>query len=103
MQRRTFCIRAGLMSAGCALSQPSFQRSNAAQILITDLEKQIPKWMEESVVPGLSIVVVKNAKIFWRRAFGVTSIVSKAAVDDGTMFEAASMSKPVFAYAVMKL
>src|SRR6266699_426718 len=38
-----------------------------------------------------------------RRAFGVKDAASKVPVDDATMFEAASMSKPVFAYAVLKL
>jgi len=59
--------------------------------------------MEETRVPGISIAIVKNVKVAWRRGFGVKDRVSKTPVDEGTMFEAASMSKPVFAYAVMKL
>ena len=39
----------------------------------------------------------------WSRSFGVKSSVSKAWVDDGTLFEAASVSKTVFAYAALKL
>lgn len=71
--------------------------------LIADLEKQIPKLMEEAIVPGVSIAIIEDAKLRWRRAFGVRDSASKKPVDDETMFEAASMSKPVFAYAVMKL
>ena len=59
--------------------------------------------MEETKVPGLSIALVRNAKLAWRRGFGVMDHASNAPVDDTTMFEAGSMSKPVFAYAVMKL
>jgi RNA polymerase sigma factor (sigma-70 family) len=71
--------------------------------LIADLEKQIPKLMEEARVPGLSIAIIKDAKLFWRRGFGVKDVTSKELVDNDTVFEAASTSKPVFAYAVMKL
>jgi CubicO group peptidase (beta-lactamase class C family) len=71
--------------------------------LIADLEKQIPKLMKEARVPGLSIAIIKDAKLFWRRGFGVKDNASKEPVDNDTVFEAASTSKPVFAYAVMKL
>ncbi len=71
--------------------------------LISDLEKQIPKLMEENLVPGLSIAIIKDRKLRWRRGFGVKDSVSKEPVDNDTVFEAASMVKPVFAYAAMKL
>jgi CubicO group peptidase (beta-lactamase class C family) len=39
----------------------------------------------------------------WRRGFGVRDSSTKAPIDNDTVFEAASMSKPPFAYVVMKL
>jgi len=71
--------------------------------LIADLEKQIPKLMEEAKVPGLSIAIIKDAKLLWRRGFGVKDSASKEPVDNDTVFEPASVSKTVFAYATMKL
>lgn len=71
--------------------------------LIAELERLIPKLMEEAMVPGLSIALIKNAKLLWRRGFGVKDSASKVPVDNDTMFEAASVSKTVFAYAAMKL
>jgi CubicO group peptidase (beta-lactamase class C family) len=71
--------------------------------LIADLEKQIPRLMEEARVPGLSIAVIQDAKLLWRRGFGVKDLESKEPVDNDTVFEAASTSKPAFTYAVMKL
>ena len=59
--------------------------------------------MEKAKVPGLSIAIIKDAKLFWHRGFGVKDNASKEPVDNDTVFEAASTSKPVFAYAVMKL
>ncbi len=66
-------------------------------------EKQFPALMEAKNVPGASVAIFRNDKIAWRRGFGVKEASSRAAVDVNTIFEAASMSKPVFAYVVMKL
>lgn len=74
-----------------------------SEALIADLQKQIPKLMEEAAVPGLSIAIIQDGKLFWRRGFGVKDTASKEPVDNDTMFEAASTSKPVFAYVMMKL
>lgn len=59
--------------------------------------------MKEFKVPGFSMVVIRNDRIAWRQVFGVKDASSRAPVTYATMFEAASMSKPVFAYAVMRL
>ncbi len=79
------------------------QRDRASETLISDLEKEITELMNKAQVPGLSIALVKDAALLWRRGFGVKDIRSKEPVDDNTVFQAASTSKPVFAYAVMKL
>jgi len=71
--------------------------------LVYALDDQIPKWMRDANVPGLSISIIDEAKLAWRRGFGVKDAASRAPVTDETVFEAASMSKPVFAYVVMKL
>ena len=70
---------------------------------IADLERRIPQMMAEFKVPGLSIAVIRDASVAWRRGFGLRSRASSAPVDDDTIFEGQSMSKPVFAYRVMKL
>ena len=54
-------------------------------------------------VPGVALAVVNDAQAVWSRGFGFRDQASSLPVNDGTVFEAASMSKPVFAYAVMKL
>jgi hypothetical protein len=47
------------------------REGTAWKTLIADLEKQIPQLMEEAMVPGLSIAIIKDAKLLWRRGFGV--------------------------------
>jgi len=73
------------------------------QPTLAGLENDIAKAMDEAKVPGLSIAIIKDAKLFWRRGFGVKDTAAKEPIDNDTLFEAASVSKTVFAYAVMKL
>src|SRR5579863_4970264 len=53
-------------------------------------------------VPGVSIAVIHDGKIEWARGFGVTSVGGPAVTPD-TLFQAASISKPVTAMAVLHL
>jgi len=67
------------------------------------LERRIPELMRAGDVPGLQIAVIRGGRAVWRHAFGVRDAASNAPVGDDTVFEAASLSKPVFAYAVLRL
>ena len=71
--------------------------------LIAHLERMIPQLMKEGDVPGLSIALIRETRVFWHQSFGVKSAETKEPVRESTVFEAASLSKPVFAYAVLKL
>ncbi len=71
--------------------------------LIARLKKIIPTLMKEGGVPGLAIALARNGDLVWFRGFGVKNARTNEPVDDSTVFEAASLSKPVFAYAVLKL
>jgi CubicO group peptidase (beta-lactamase class C family) len=53
--------------------------------------------------PGVSVAVINDGKIEWARGFGVSDPDGKDSVDTHTLFEAGSVSKPVFALTVMKL
>lgn len=105
MRRRDFLAEISRAAVGASLlvSRSYGTDTPTWRTLIADLEKQVPELMEEAKIPGVSIVLIKDAKLVWRRAFGVKDNESKAAVDNDTVFEAGSMSKPVFAYLVMKL
>ena len=104
MLRREFLCEGGRAALGLSLS-PTALRFQAvdSRSVIAALEKQIPELMTRARVPGLSIALVKDGALLWRRGFGVKDVRSNATVDDDTVFEAASTTKPVFAYAVIKL
>jgi CubicO group peptidase (beta-lactamase class C family) len=58
--------------------------------------------MAELKVPGMSVAIIHDGKIEWARGFGVKEI-GGAPVTPDTLFQAASISKPVFALAVLRL
>jgi CubicO group peptidase (beta-lactamase class C family) len=64
---------------------------------------RLPNMMEWANVPGLSIALIKDGKLAWARGFGVREANKQAPVDADTIFPAASLSKSVFTYAVLKL
>src|SRR4051794_38435740 len=66
------------------------------------LAAQVPSLMQSAQVPGMSIAIVHGDDVRVQ-TFGVTNAKSSERVTDKTVFEAASLSKTVFAYAVMKL
>src|SRR3712207_1235711 len=58
--------------------------------------------MEKAGVPGVSVAVIRDFDIHWTRAYGVADVVSGAPVTPETLFQAASISKPVAAMAVLR-
>lgn len=57
----------------------------------------------ENRVPGISIACIEGAKIAWCHTFGVKNSKTLNPVYENTLFEAASLSKPVFAYGILRL
>ena len=68
-----------------------------------DLEDRIPFLMEKYKVPGVSVSLIEDGKIVWSEGIGVRHSEDGILVTPDTVFEAASISKPVFAYAVLGL
>ena len=64
--------------------------------------RTVTELMEEFGVPGVSIAVIKDFKIHWAKAYGVADVETGQLVDIETMFQAASISKPVAAMAVLR-
>ena len=69
----------------------------------TEIERFIQAYMEYYKIPGLSIALVKDGRIAYRGAFGVKNLATGEKVDNSTVFNAASMTKVVFAYLVNRL
>ncbi|MBL1222549.1 serine hydrolase [Chryseobacterium sp. L7] len=57
--------------------------------------------MKHYNIPGVSIAVIKNSKVIWAKSYGFADVESKTPVNTQTLFQAASMSKPVSVYAAL--
>ncbi|MDJ0655377.1 MAG: serine hydrolase domain-containing protein [Xanthomonadales bacterium] len=75
--------------------------------LVSDNEtsplKPLTDLMEDAEIPGLSVVRINDGDIEWSYALGVKEVNSEEPVTESTVFEAASLSKPVVAYLTLRL
>jgi len=70
---------------------------------LAELADLVPRVIAGAGIPGLSLAVYRTGEPIWAQAFGVVNTDGSEQVRDDTVFEAASLSKPVFAYAAMRL
>jgi CubicO group peptidase (beta-lactamase class C family) len=71
------------------------------EISIEVLNNFIVSKMDSLKIPGLSFAYIQNGKTVFYKNYGVKNIDTKEPVNANTIFEACSMSKPVFAYFVL--
>ncbi len=79
-----------------------FENLHGKSIKHKDIDSFIVKAMDSLKLPGLTMALIKNNKITYTGYFGVENTKTKTPVTEQTIFEAASLSKPLFAYFVMK-
>lgn len=93
-------------AARIALAQvaPSFRAAPPArEEVIATIDRLVPRLMEEHHVPGVSIALIDEGRVAWSKAYGVSDAAKGTPVTAETLFEAASMSKPVFAILALQL
>ncbi len=94
----------GLAIFGTATAQKRHIKTvSGKRVNVEDLEKRIEHIMDSIQLPGLSIAIINDAKIAYHNKFGVANLKTKEPVDENSIFEGASLSKPLFAYFVMKM
>ena len=64
--------------------------------------KTLDEMARDYGVPGFAIAVIDNFEIAWVKSYGVADVVTGDPVKADTLFQAASISKPVAAMASMK-
>jgi CubicO group peptidase (beta-lactamase class C family) len=59
--------------------------------------------MATSTAPGLAVALVHHGKAAWAAGYGVADRATREPVTAATRFQAASVSKPVTAWGVLRL
>jgi CubicO group peptidase (beta-lactamase class C family) len=87
----------------CARENPTRLEALTTPEAIAGLEEAIPALMDSGGVTGMAIAITSDTGVVWSRGFGLKSRETEEPVTPRSVFEAASLSKPVFAYAVLQL
>jgi CubicO group peptidase (beta-lactamase class C family) len=105
---------AGLIAAVCLAFAGGPARADAVAEAVARIEGPqspdrqgadaltIAQMMARAGVPGISIAVISDFKIAWTRHYGISDTETGTSVTDETLFQAASMSKPVAAMLSLK-
>lgn len=106
--RRALLVGSAALIAGGAASARARTEAQTvdgkrAWIPSGELVQDLPRLMRIAGVPGAAVAVVDRGRLAWSRSFGVKNILTRDPVREDSLFEAASMTKPVFAYVVMRL
>ena len=84
----------------------AIETSLSKSIQVKDAPKEffnIEERMEHYNVPGMTMTVVRNGKIYWAKAYGIADTRDSSKVNTNTMFQAGSISKPLAALGALKL
>jgi CubicO group peptidase (beta-lactamase class C family) len=105
VDRRRFLIGAGAAVAAGSVTLTGYgseHRVPAAGVSEAFL-KHLPQLMEWANVPGLAFATLKNGRPERSYTFGVRKAGERAPVTTDTLFGAASLSKPILAYALLRM
>ncbi|MEO2016766.1 MAG: P1 family peptidase [Fuerstiella sp.] len=94
-------IDESLRSAVQTYEQPAL--TAALPKKVDGLEQQLDDLLTRHKVSGMSCALVADHQLVWSRGFGVRCAGSDQLIEPDTIMEACSMSKPVFAYLLLKL
>jgi CubicO group peptidase (beta-lactamase class C family) len=78
-------------------------QSGSTANIVSRLQTNIPLLMQRDYIPGVTAAYIQDGKLVWQKNFGVANASTKAPVTDSTLFEAASLTKVITAYAALKL
>lgn len=94
----------GALLAGCGQWQAAMAKPSTSSWIPDEQKESIIRCaMQKHQVPGVGIAVVEDGLLAWQGGFGLANIVTGASIDDTTLFQAASLTKPLFAYVVLRL
>ena len=107
--RRGFLVATALPAAAFLArrlpSQAQIKRERSTPIAPPNdvFVTSLPRLMEIAGVPGIGMIVVQDGRTPWEHYAGVMDAGTREPVATNTLWPAASLSKPVFAFAALRL
>lgn len=90
-----------------SFSQPLLQATPESQRLSTErlnqIDANINQWIKEEQLNGATMLILKNGKIVYNKAFGYANREQKIPMKTDNIFRIASMTKPIISVAAMML
>ena len=91
-----------------AVKAPNFPQKGQALSRFSEQSKTlidsvIQSYMEYYQIEGVTFAGLKKGEVIYEKQYGVTNRFTEEPVADKTLFEVASITKPTFAYAVLRL
>ncbi len=103
LPRRSFLFGACASMSSASGQSKAPKKTVSPEQLADNFDTELPQLLRTTRVPGLAVSLVIDGQVAWTKGFGVRSVESKLPVDKDTVFEAASLSKPAFSYAALRL
>lgn len=92
------------LCSSIGLAQPStIHKLNGEPIEAKVLSQYIRHLVDSLEMAGISIGIINDQELVYHEVFGVQSRITQKPVDQQTIFEGASLSKPIFAYFTLKM
>ncbi len=95
-------IGLSLIISSCNYNNGNVETLSGNLITKTEIDKFIINQMDSLNIKGMSFALINNGKIAYQNHYGIKDVKTQEPIDSKTTYEAASISKPVFAFFVMK-
>ena len=70
---------------------------------VAEIDEHIRRRLCDVGVPGLAIALIRDGQVVWTQGYGVANVFTRRPVTAESIFEVASISKPIAAYAALQL
>lgn len=97
-----FIVIALILGSSCTRDAP-LNLDTPDNKISAELNSTIPALMDKYAVPGLAIGIIRNGRLTIVKSFGYSDIGLQKKMQENTVFQAASLGKPVFAYIAVTL
>jgi len=87
------------------VAAPALSQGAAKASWIPDEERQamVVTAMKKWRVPGVGMAIIEEGDLVWEGSFGVANLETQTPIQNDSLFQAASLTKPLFAYIILRM